>query len=283
MTPSLSVIIPAYNEAARLPPYLRTIHDYLSRRYGGRHEVFVVDDGSTDATAAVVLEFARTWPQLRLVGYAPNRGKGVALGTGMLAACGDLLLLADADGATGIEYELPLRQAIELGADAAIGSRLARRAGLCRSRAWHRNLASRVFAWVVRRALRLPVQDTQCGFKMFRRGVGQKLVRGCRQQGFLFDVEILALAHWCHYRIAEVPVAWSEVPGSKVRLARDGWRMLCGIWGIRHRHTLFRASSDEVADPRVPLPGPHAELTPMTDSHAPARRSYLRGVDVLRS
>jgi dolichyl-phosphate beta-glucosyltransferase len=233
MAVTLSVIIPAYNEAVRLPSYLAEVRDHLVRVYGGGHEVVVVDDGSSDGTVSVVQEFARDWPQCRLLRHPHNRGKGAAVRTGLLAARGELLLFADADGSTGIASERPLREAVERGADMAIGSRLACGPGLQRVRSWHRGVCSRLFAWVVGVALQLPVQDTQCGFKMFRRGVGHQLARLCRQQGFLFDIEVLALAHRLNYRVAEIPVSWAEVPGSKVRLVRDGWKMVRGVWRLR--------------------------------------------------
>lgn len=282
MSVALSLIIPAYNEAARLPPYLARVRPYLARAYGGSHEVIVVDDGSTDGTSAVVAEWARHWPELRLLRAGRNRGKGAAVRTGMLQAGGEALLFADADGATGIEHERALRAAVERGADVAVGSRLARADGVRRSRPWHRELCGRLFARATALALGLPVRDTQCGFKMFRRAAGLELARLCREPGFLFDVELLALAHWCRYRIEEVPVSWVDVPGSKVRLARDGWRMLLGIPGIRQRRHAFTARPREGAGAgstpllRQDVPAPPGP------PHAPARAGRFGSRDAVR-
>ena len=230
MNTFLSVIIPAYNEAARLPRYLDVIHDYFERSGSADHEVVVVDDGSCDGTADEVRRMSGAWPQLRLIRHVENRGKGAAVRTGMLAATGRLLLFADADGATPIEEEARFREVIERqGVDLVVGTR---RNALSR-RAWHRRLIGRVFSTVVGMALPMPVCDTQCGFKMFRHGPGIDLFSRCREDAYLFDLEVLAMAVRCGYRVAEVDIAWREVPGSKVRLVRDACRMFAGLPRIR--------------------------------------------------
>jgi len=230
MTTSLSVIIPAYNEARRLPPYLDAIRAYLGRAGCGDHEVLVIDDGSRDDTAAEVKRRAADWPQLALLRHPENRGKGAAVRTGMLAASGQLLLFADADGATPIDEEARLRHAIEQdGADLAIGSRRTRRC----CRAWHRGLCGQLFSLAVNLLLPISLRDTQCGFKMFRREAAVGLFARCPEDGYLFDLYILAMAERQGYRIAEVSIRWSEVAGSKVRLVRDSWRMLAGLLRLR--------------------------------------------------
>lgn len=150
---ALSVILPAYNEAARLPPHLAAVRQYLQARYSDRYEVIVVDDGSGDGLANVLDGLAAAWPQLRVIRHAQNQGKGAAVRTGMLAAGGALLLFADADGATPIEEEGRLAAAIRAGADLAVGSRLLSAAGTRRSRNWLRGLAGRSFAATARRLL----------------------------------------------------------------------------------------------------------------------------------
>lgn len=233
MCPFLSLILPAYNEEQRLPQYLLFIRNYFEDARGGDAEIVVVDDGSQDRTTHRVHEAAGAWPQVRAVRLDQNEGKGKALRTGVATARGDFVLIADADGATPIAEEAKLRQAILDGADIVIGSRRLRTGGIERS--WLRNLIGGIFAWAVRRMFGLPVRDTQCGFKMFRREVAQRLFAMCREDGFLIDIEVLLHAHRLGYKIVEVPVAWRDVPGSKVRLVRDGWRMLTGLWRLRRR------------------------------------------------
>ncbi|MCI0683392.1 MAG: glycosyltransferase family 2 protein [Gemmataceae bacterium] len=230
----LTLVIPAFNEVRRLPPYLESVREYADGAWAaGGYAVIVVDDGSTDGLREALAEWIHSWPELHVVRHGSNGGKGAALRTGALTAQGDVILLADGDGATPIEEQAKLRRAIEAGADIAIGSRRLMAEGIERS--WSRNLTGACFAWVVRRMFGLTIRDTQCGFKMFRRDVAQRLFAMCREDGFLIDVEFLLHAQRLGYQIAEAPVAWRDVPGSKVRLVRDGWRMLTGLWRLRRR------------------------------------------------
>ena len=234
-TIELSLVLPAYNEAARLPPYLATIRAHLSQRYGKAYEVIVVDDGSTDGLAEELERWGADWPQLRCLKHEQNQGKGAALRTGILAAQGQLLLFADADGATPIAEEWRLTTVVQSGADVAVGSRLLAATGLQRQRHWLRELAGRLFASIARRCLRLSVRDTQCGFKMFRHQVGKRLFASAREPGFFLDLEVLALARRFSYQTAEVPVNWHEVSGSHVSILRLLPRALTALWRIR-RH-----------------------------------------------
>ncbi len=190
---SLSVILPAFDEKHRLPPYLATIRSYLDADAGPAYEVIVVDDGSRDATAESVAAIAPQWPQLRLLRHARNEGKGAAVRTGVLAAHGEQLLFADADGAAPIEESARLAAAIQAGADVAVGSRLVPHPEVVRVRNWHRGLAGRLFAATARRLLKLDVLDTQCGFKMFRAEAARRLFSAGREKGYLFDLELLLL------------------------------------------------------------------------------------------
>ncbi len=235
MAVTLSIIIPAYNEAHRLPPYLDVIRPYVRRRYGDAYEVIVVDDGSIDGLADVLAPIADGWPQLTVMRHPANRGKGAAVRSGMLAAAGETLLFADADGATPIDQEAGLRQAISDGADVAIGSRLVDGNGVSRRRSWHRGLAGRLFAAMARWLLGISVRDTQCGFKMFRREPGRELFSRSQETGYLFDLELLVLADRCDYRIAEVPVNWSDIPGGHLSLTRHLFKILVGLWRVRRR------------------------------------------------
>ena len=235
MSADLSLIIPAYNEAQRLPQFLESVRSYLADRYPGGHEVIVVDDGSADATTDVVETFRESWPQLRLIAHSQNRGKGAAVRTGMLAAEGDVLLFADADGATPITEEKRLRPAINAGAHVAVGSRLVAAQGVVRQRNWRRAAAGRVFARFARWMVPVSVRDTQCGFKMFQRDAARRLFTMSQEQGYVFDLELLALADRLGYRIAEVPINWTEIPGSKLRMTREWKNILAGLLRLRRR------------------------------------------------
>jgi len=231
----VSLVIPAYNEAQRLPPYMAPVRRHFDERYPGDYEVIVVDDGSRDGLADVLAALSGEWPELTVMRHPVNRGKGAAVRTGMLAARGSRLLFADADGATPIDQEPKLSAAIEAGADLAVGSRLAAAADVTRRRVWMRGLAGRSFARFARWWLGISVRDTQCGFKMFRREAGRKLFSLGRESGYLFDLELLVMADRLGYRVAEVPVNWAEVPGGHLSLTRELPKTLWGLWRLRRR------------------------------------------------
>ena len=235
MSTAFSLIIPAYNEAKRLPPYLASVRVHLMAAIPDAHEVIVVDDGSTDGTREYVSRMAAEWPALRLVCHPQNQGKGAAVRTGMLAAIGEIRLFADADGATPIAEEERLRAAIEAGADVAIGSRRIQAAGVTRRRHWFRGLVGWSFARVIRCLLPIPVRDTQCGFKMFHRAAAERLFALSKEDGYVLDLELLALAQCLGYRVVEVGVNWSEIPGSKLHMSREWRKILAGVWRIRRR------------------------------------------------
>jgi len=231
---TLSLIIPAYNEAKRLSPYLESIRKYfdeLNVREINGYEVIVVDDGSLDHTVELVSHYAEGWPQLRVRVHPTNRGKGAAIRDGILAARGELLLFADADGATPIEEERRLRAVIAKGADLAAGSRLL--PGARRKRALHRAILGRLFAVFVRAFMPVAVRDTQCGFKMFRRDAGLHLFELCHEDGYLFDLHILAAAAALGYRVDEVAIRWREVPGSKISLFHEASAMAFKLLELR--------------------------------------------------
>lgn len=228
----LSLVLPAYNESRRLPPYLASIRGYLDGKYGSGYEVIVVDDGSTDDLHAAVKARMGDWPQLRYLRHPRNLGKGAAVRSAVLASCGDMVLFADADGAAPIGEEGRLAAAIDAGADIAVGSRLLPDPEKRRTRPWNRRLAGRLFAALAGRLLRLKVADTQCGFKMFRGDVARRLFGLVRESGFLFDVEVLLLAQRMGCRCAEVGIDWNEQRGGHFRLIRNGLPMIMGLWSL---------------------------------------------------
>jgi dolichyl-phosphate beta-glucosyltransferase len=235
MNIKISVIIPAYDESKRLPPYLASVREHLDVRYPDGYEVIVVDDGSRDGLPDVLAPLADRWPELVVQKHPVNRGKGAAVRTGMLAARGDILLFADADGATPIHEENRLAEAISAGADLAVGSRLAAAEDVTRQRTRGRAILGRMFTRFAGWWLKIGVGDTQCGFKMFRREAGRKLFSLGRETGYLFDLELLVLAGRLGYRVAEVPVNWADVPGGHLSPARELGRVLLGLWRLRRR------------------------------------------------
>jgi dolichyl-phosphate beta-glucosyltransferase len=232
---AFSLIIPAYNEAQRLPLFLPSVRTHLSDHYGGSYEVIVVDDGSSDDTPAVLRELADHWPQLKPIAHSHNQGKGAAVKTGMLAAMGEVLLFADADGATPIHEEKRLRLAIDAGADIAVGSRLIASAGVQRRRVWRRAVTGRLFARFARLLVPVSVGDTQCGFKMFRSDVARCLFGRAKETGYLFDLELLKLADLMGYWVAEVPITWTEMPDGKLDMRREWRNILTGLWRLHQR------------------------------------------------
>jgi dolichyl-phosphate beta-glucosyltransferase len=228
------VVIPAYNEAARLPRYLAEVVGYFDRRHEP-YEVLVVDDGSVDDTSDRVRGVQRAHASIRLLTYSENGGKGHAVRAGMMAARGALRLMADADGATPIAEVARLERAVGGGADLAIGSRARVDSSVVRQTRLHRRLVGHAFNAIVRRLSVSDVVDTQCGFKLFAGAVADDLFGALRTMGYGFDVELLMLAQRRGYRIVEVPVNWSDQAGSKVGVLRHGPGMLREIVVARWR------------------------------------------------
>jgi len=223
VTPRWSVVIPAFNEAQRLPPFLEKVVAYFEGR-DEPYEVIVVDDGSTDGTADLVE--AQGMPSVSVLRLQPNAGKGAAVRAGMLAAKGAYRLFADADGATPIEELKRLEPSLVAGADVAIGSRVLVDPGVSVTARSHRVAAGRLFNWLVARVGLSGIADSQCGFKAFTAPAATRLFEALSTQGFGFDVELLLLAQAAGCRIVEVPVNWADQDGSKVGVLRHGPGML---------------------------------------------------------
>lgn len=230
-----SVVIPAFNEGRRLPPYLEEVVGFFEDR-GDPYEVVVVDDGSTDSTAAAVMAAAGRHPAIRLLSLGTNRGKGAAVRAGMLSAGGALRLFADADGATPIGELERLEPALTGGADVVIGSRaLVDPAVAVRARS-HRVAAGRIFNWLAARLGVRGVRDSQCGFKLFTAAAAERLFQGLQTAGYAFDIELLLRAQQAGCRVTEVAVNWVDQPGSKVGVLRSGpgmlWQVLLARWRV---------------------------------------------------
>jgi dolichyl-phosphate beta-glucosyltransferase len=231
--PLLSIVIPAYNESDRLPRYLPDVLAYAATVTGGA-EIVVVDDGSQDSTPEYVASVADSESTVRLVRQIPNRGKGAAVQRGVLEAHGRFILFTDADGATPIAECSKLLDAALGGADIVIGSRKIGGSGVQRERSFVRNLVGSIF-YRITNLLAVPgIEDTQCGFKLFRRAAARQIFPELRETGWAFDVEVLFLAQKFGMIIEELPVNWSAVEGSKIR-PKDAVRMLIALLRIRHR------------------------------------------------
>ena len=220
--PSLSVVVPAYNEAGRLPATLARVRAYL-RDLGREHEILVVDDGSTDATAQVA---RAAGADVRVLRHEPNRGKGYAVRRGMLAAVGGLRLMTDADLSTPIEELARLEVEIERGFDVAIASRAVAGARIEVHQPAYREAMGRVFNRLVQALLLPGLADTQCGFKLFTALAAEAAFGACRLDGFSFDVEALYVARLRGLRIAEVPVVWRNDAATRVSLGGGGTAFL---------------------------------------------------------
>ena len=228
--PALTVVLPCYNEAERLPRTLQTLLAHLSAA-PGEVEVLVVDDGSTDATAEVAEAVAAVDERVRVLSHRPNRGKGFAVRTGMLAAEGERVVFTDADGSYSPSDLHRVVAALDQ-APVAIGSRAGGAGGPVARRA-----ASRIFNLAIRGALGLPFGDTQSGLKGFRRAAARQLFSQARVDGFAFDVEVLWLARQHGLEVAEVHVQALERQGSKVQVLADALEMLGQVWAVRQAAT----------------------------------------------
>ncbi|MGB7727766.1 MAG: dolichyl-phosphate beta-glucosyltransferase [Candidatus Acidiferrum sp.] len=229
--PELSIIIPSFNEVQRLPASLEKIADYI-RNKRPNTEVLVVDDGSTDRTAAVAESWRDRIPGLRVISNGSNRGKGFSVRHGSLEAQGDLMLFTDADLSAPIEEAEKLFAALQ-SCDVAIGSRAMDRKLIEVHESLFREFAGIVFNRIVRVILWLPFVDTQCGFKAFRRERCRIIFEQQTIERFGFDPELLYLARHHGLSIKEVPVRWAHSPATKVSMMRDSVQMFADVFIIR--------------------------------------------------
>jgi glycosyltransferase involved in cell wall biosynthesis len=227
----VSLVIPAFNEADRIRDTLRRIAEYL-KHASFDTEILVVDDGSTDETAAIVERL--DYSGLRLIQNGINRGKGYSVRSGVLAATGDYVLFSDADLSTPIEeLDKLLTAAVDENADVVVGSRGLDNRYIEKHQSSVRESGGRLFNMMVRTLLGLNIRDTQCGFKLFKRERVQSAFQKQTTDGFGFDPELLFVMSRQGLKILEVPVRWSHAEGSKIRFFRDGVRMFTDLLRIR--------------------------------------------------
>jgi len=237
MTLSLSIVVPAYNEGARLGHSLHAIVSYLYG-YAPDAELIVVDDGSSDDTANIARQELASAQNLRtsVISYQSNLGKGRAVRLGLLASRGDIALFTDADLSTPItETPKLIDPIVRDECDLAFGSRALDRRLIGVHQPWRREQGGRVFNLAVRLATRLPFWDTQCGFKAFRMKTCRPIIEGATIDRFGFDVELLYVAYRAGLRLKEIPVRWNHAEGSKVNVASDSLKMLSEVGRIRQQ------------------------------------------------
>ncbi len=230
---NLSVIVPAYNEQDRLGPQLGSVLDYLDKNFPN-YELIIVDDGSKDQTAKSVAEAIKTEKRSKLISYSPNRGKGFAVRTGVLASHGENVLFMDADLSTPLS-EIPRILELLENADIVIGSRGRENDKVTKKAPLFRQLASRIFDQIKYLLVGLRrFKDTQCGFKAFKGDVARNLFSKCQIDRFMFDAEVLYLAEKSNLKILEMPVSWADMPGSTVRFWEGIYYMFRDLWRIRY-------------------------------------------------
>ncbi len=232
----ISIIIPAYNEAKRLPPFLSRVLAFCknSRK---KYEIIIVDDGSTDGTCEIAASFKPQFADLVIIRIPNNSGKGHAVKTGFLSARGGVAVFLDADGSVEPdEIEKNIHHLAEGGYDIFIGSRVLKGEFQVLKIRWYRKIPGAIFRFFARALLLKDIQDTQCGFKMFKKEIIRPVFSGSYLTGFGFDFEILFLAHKMGYKIKEGPVSWKHVHESKVNMLTDPVKMLIDMLRVKNRH-----------------------------------------------
>jgi glycosyltransferase involved in cell wall biosynthesis len=235
-SPYLSIVVPAYNEARRLPPTLAALGEFF-RKFTRSYEVLVVVEQSTDGTLEIATKLAGQQAHFQVIDNGPKRGKGHAVRSGMLRAQGELVFFMDADLSVPLA-EVPafiahFEKTPEV--EVLIGNRQHARSRITRRQSPLREGMGKIFNRVLKTLALVDLRDTQCGFKAFRRLACRDIFSRQTIDGFAFDVEILLLADRLGYRIEDLPVEWVNSPESKVQILTDSWQMLRDTWQVRQR------------------------------------------------
>lgn len=230
--PQYSIVIPAFNEQARIGATLTKVLECIAN-YGWSAEVLVVNDGSTDRTAAIVQNVASHHTNLRLLENPGNRGKGYAVRNGILQSRGQIVMFTDADLSSPMEEAELLFAALANGADVAIGSRWLEHSRQTLQQPIYRRFFGRCFNWLTRLVMHLPLADTQCGFKAFRREAARHIFIRQRIERWGFDPEILYIALRLGMRVEEVAVTWGHDERSRISYLKDGLKMIEELIRVR--------------------------------------------------
>jgi glycosyltransferase involved in cell wall biosynthesis len=269
-SPQLSIVIPAYNEAARIDLTLERVMSCVAAQ-GWDAEVLVIDDGSTDTTPQIVERWMQDHPRLHLVKNDGNRGKGYSVRNGLLQAAGEVVMFTDADLSAPMEEAERLMAALADGADVAIGSRWMDKARQTIHQPLYRRFFGRCFNWVTRTVMGLPFKDTQCGFKAFKRPAAQVIFRLQRIERWGFDPEILFIARKLGYEVREVPVTWGHDERSRMSYLKDGMKMLEEMAIIRGNSVAGRYDEDIAAlkdtSTMVTAPVAKVKVAPRPQAH----------------
>jgi len=252
VNPDYSIVIPAFNEKARIGQTLERVLECV-HGHGWNAEVLVVNDGSRDNTAAIVEGFAAQDPIVRLINNPSNRGKGYSVRNGMLQATGAIVMFTDADLSSPMEEAELLFAAIREGADIAIGSRWLEVKRQTLRQPLYRRFFGRCFNAVTRMVMALPFADTQCGFKAFTREAARTVFQLQRIERWGFDPEILFIAIKRGYSIREVPVTWGHDERSRMSYLKDGLKMLEELVYVRW-NALTGVYSKPVKELEPPVP-----------------------------